>query len=154
MSWKQAEHLGSLLKERRRQKAHSDLLTYCQTVFPAYKAGHHHRFVIGKLQAVEGGKLRRLMVSEPPQHGKTLTVSTLFPCWYLGRDPHRKVVVATYGDDRSAPVRLIPFLVYVSPTVMLQLDNELWQPALHASVCQSHRPGAARWRWPDVGHFD
>jgi predicted phage terminase large subunit-like protein len=104
MVWKQAESLGNLLKERQRQKARRDLLAYCQFVYPPYKAGRHHCFVIEKLGAVERGEISRVMVSEPPQHGKTLTVSQLFSCWYLGRNPRRKVVVATYGDDRAQDI--------------------------------------------------
>jgi predicted phage terminase large subunit-like protein len=35
----------------------------------------------------------------PPRHGKTLTTSTLFPAWYLGRDSSRSVAIATYGES-------------------------------------------------------
>lgn len=33
----------------------------------------------------------------PPRHGKTLTISRLYPTWHLGRNPHHRVILASYG---------------------------------------------------------
>jgi len=38
----------------------------------------------------------RVMIFEPPRHGKSLTASTLFPAWFLGINPGLRVVVASY----------------------------------------------------------
>ena len=34
----------------------------------------------------------------PPQHGKSLQVSSLFPAWYLGHYPDDPVILTAYGD--------------------------------------------------------
>jgi hypothetical protein len=39
-------------------------------VYPYYRASHHHKFLIGKLERVEAGEQPRTMVSMPLQHGK------------------------------------------------------------------------------------
>ncbi len=39
----------------------------------------------------------RLIVSMPPRHGKSLTVSRLFPAWLLGRNPTKRIMLTSYG---------------------------------------------------------
>lgn len=38
-----------------------------------------------------------LMVEMPPRHGKTLTVSRFYPAWHLGRNPHHRAMLTSYG---------------------------------------------------------
>ena len=40
-----------------------------------------------------------LIVEMPPRHGKTLTVSRLYPAWHLGRNPNHRVMLVSYGDS-------------------------------------------------------
>lgn len=49
------------------------------------------------LTALAAGELRRLIVSMPPRHGKSETVSRYLPAWYLGRFPERRVMLASYA---------------------------------------------------------
>lgn len=39
----------------------------------------------------------RLIIEMPPRHGKTVTTSRLFPAWFLGRNPDKRVVLVSYG---------------------------------------------------------
>lgn len=43
--------------------------------------------------------LSHIIISMPPRHGKTMTVSRLFAAWFLGRWPDRRVILASYGAD-------------------------------------------------------
>jgi len=38
-----------------------------------------------------------LIISMPPRHGKTVTVSKLFPAWFLAEHPDMRVILASYG---------------------------------------------------------
>lgn len=38
-----------------------------------------------------------LIISMPPRHGKTVTVSKLFPAWFLAEHPDLRVILASYG---------------------------------------------------------
>ena len=38
-----------------------------------------------------------LILSVPPRHGKTVTVSRLFPAWFLAEHPDYRVILASYG---------------------------------------------------------
>lgn len=40
----------------------------------------------------------RLIIAMPPRHGKSLTVSRLYPTWHLGRNPHHRVMLVSYGQ--------------------------------------------------------
>lgn len=61
-----------------------------------------HMQIIDKLEQVEQGKIKRLMICCPPRTGKSELVSTRFPMWCLGRDPSRKLVISSYGADLSS----------------------------------------------------
>lgn len=40
-----------------------------------------------------------LVLSTPPQHGKSMTVTETFPSWYVGKHPDKRCIVACYNDD-------------------------------------------------------
>lgn len=40
-----------------------------------------------------------LILNTPPQHGKTTTITATLPSWYLMRNPDKKVIAVSYGDD-------------------------------------------------------
>jgi hypothetical protein len=79
--------------------AREDLACYAVAMCPEYRLARHHRALIGKLERVERGLLKRLMVFMPPRHGKSLTASCIFPSWFLGRNPKRSVIAASYGAE-------------------------------------------------------
>ncbi len=40
-----------------------------------------------------------LMVFVPPRHGKSQQCSIDFPAWYLGRNPHKEIITASYSAE-------------------------------------------------------
>lgn len=79
--------------------AHSRLLPYAAYQWPGYADARHHRLIARKLEAVERGEIRRLMIFMPPRHGKSMLASEFFPAWYLGRNPSHYVIAATYAQE-------------------------------------------------------
>lgn len=55
--------------------------------------------LIEALEAVESGEIERLAVFMPPRHGKSETVSRLFPAWYLYRHPDEFVGLNSYSAE-------------------------------------------------------
>ena len=49
--------------------------------------------------AVERGEITRLVIQAPARHGKSLLTSEYFPSWYLGRNPDKYIITATYGQE-------------------------------------------------------
>lgn len=55
--------------------------------------------ICDKLEAVERGEIDRLMIFMPPRHGKSELASRRFPAWYIGRNPKKQIITASYGAD-------------------------------------------------------
>lgn len=92
-----------------------------------YKNARHHDAIARVLEEVEKGEIRFLILTCPPRHGKSELVSRRLPAWFIGRNPHQNVAVATYNDDFAADfgkdVRSImqsPAFKQVFPDVRLQ----------------------------------
>jgi predicted phage terminase large subunit-like protein len=75
------------------------LLPYCISQWDGYEPAHHHRLIASKLEAVERGEIKRLMIFMPPRHGKSQLTSEFFPAWYLGRNPDKYIITSTYSQE-------------------------------------------------------
>jgi predicted phage terminase large subunit-like protein len=64
-----------------------------------YQPVRHHETICAALEQVEKGAWQRLIISMPPRHGKSELASRRFPAWFLGKDPYRQVIFATYNED-------------------------------------------------------
>jgi predicted phage terminase large subunit-like protein len=94
------EALVSELEARERRAAlRDDLIAFCKHMQPDYRVGSHHRVLADKLMAIEAGRNDRICVNIPPRHGKSQLVSLLFPAWFLGRNPDKKVMMVSHTAD-------------------------------------------------------
>lgn len=75
------------------------LLEYAALQQPGFLHPWHIELLAEKLEAVERGEIRRLMVFMPPRHGKSVLCSQLFPAWYLGKHPDRGIICASYAQE-------------------------------------------------------
>lgn len=80
-----------------------DMSTY---IAPYYRPARHHRLVGELLELVETyvrtrGQtgINRLLILEPPRHGKSEQMSRHFPPWVLGRLPDTRFILTSYGAD-------------------------------------------------------
>ncbi len=88
-----------LQEKRARKAAQSSLIDFAQYTFPQYAPAEHHRLIAEKLEAIERGEIQRLMIFMPPRHGKSELATKRFPAWFLGRNPDRQVIQASYNSD-------------------------------------------------------
>lgn len=51
------------------------------------------------LAPTNAGAVKRLVVTVPPRHLKSITVSVAFVAWQLGHDPSMKIMVASYSRE-------------------------------------------------------
>ena len=63
------------------------------------REGKHLDVLDDALQRVSEGKLKRLIVTMPPRHGKSERISKKFPAWHLGRNPNDEMIIASYSID-------------------------------------------------------
>lgn len=59
----------------------------------------HLEAICFALENVARGSTRRLLITVPPRHGKSICTAVAFVAWVLGRDPSLKIMVASYGSE-------------------------------------------------------
>jgi len=93
-----------VLAAKHRQRCQKSFQEYCKDpeLFPNEPPAKHHAFMIGALEGVAAGQIKRLMVLMPPGHGKSVYCSIRFPSWYLGKNPKHYLVHATYGGELAS----------------------------------------------------
>jgi len=86
----------------KRELARRHLIDFSTYTFPQYQVAAHNILLAQYLESVEryvstGGAegIGRLMVFMPPRHGKSELVSVRFPTWFLGRNPDKRVILAS-----------------------------------------------------------
>lgn len=72
---------------------------FVDRVNPRYRWYRHCEMLAGVLQRVADGHIKRLLVFEPPRHGKTEAVSKLFSAYWLYRNSDKWVGLCSYGAD-------------------------------------------------------
>jgi len=71
-------------------------------VYPFLELQPFHRTYYRVLEAFAAGRIRRLIVTMPPQHGKSVGATTLLPAYLLGLDPDLRVAVASYSGSLAS----------------------------------------------------
>jgi hypothetical protein len=65
----------------------------------SFISGPHIEAIAAKLEACRLGKIKRLIINLPPRNLKSHCTSIAFAAWFLGHDPSRHVICASYGQD-------------------------------------------------------
>ena len=73
------------------------LADFACEVYPFLELRSFHRAYYRVLEAFAAGRIRRLIVTMPPQHGKSTGATTLLPAYLLGLDPDLRVAIASYS---------------------------------------------------------
>jgi len=81
-----------------RKAARSRLGAFCVRIGNVDPA-RHHKFLIGKLEDVEEGRINRLMIFMPPGHAKSTYASNLFPPWFMGKNPTKQIIGASHTAE-------------------------------------------------------
>ena len=112
-------------------KAYEDLIAFCKHMQSDYKVGKHHRILADMLMDIERGEKDRICVNIPPRHGKSQLVSIMFPAWYLGRNPNKKVMMVSHTTDLAVDFgRKVRNMIAtddyraIFPTVSLAIDSK------------------------------
>lgn len=88
-----------MLRERTRRDGKDHLIPFTRYTLPKYTPAPHHYLIAEALESVERGDCDRLMIFMPPRHGKSELASRRFPAFYLGRNPGKQIIAASYSSD-------------------------------------------------------
>lgn len=81
--------------------ARKTLLDFVLFTKPEYTPKWFHVYLCEKLDAFARGEIKNLIVSMPPQHGKSELVSRRLPAYLLGLNPNLKIVGTSYSAPRA-----------------------------------------------------
>jgi len=81
--------------------AQSDPISFAKQVYPGFKVGPQHRKLAKIFQDVIEGKKKRVIINIAPRMGKSEFSSYLFPAYFLGKYPDKKIIMATHTAGLS-----------------------------------------------------
>lgn len=62
----------------------------------------HIEVLADYLMRVHRGEIKRLLITLPPRSLKSICASVAFPAWVLGKDPTKRIITVSYGNELSA----------------------------------------------------
>lgn len=115
----------------------TDFYSFIQAFFPIVSGGEslllnwHLEAMAYALTRVMNGEVRRLIITLPPRHLKSICASVAFPAFLLGHDPARRIICVSYSDqlarkhanDCRALMRSVRYRS-VFPGARLSLDKD------------------------------
>lgn len=66
---------------------------------PSMELYPHTKLITEKLQKIADGEQHFYIISMPPQHGKSLTITKTFPSYYLMKHPDKHAMIVAYSQD-------------------------------------------------------
>lgn len=72
---------------------------YFERVYPDMQMFPHTAYICSLLQKIADGEQHFYIISCPPQHGKSLTITKTFPSYYLMKYPEKHAMIVTYSQD-------------------------------------------------------
>jgi predicted phage terminase large subunit-like protein len=101
-AWEPRQKRRKRQEKAARARQAEGLLDFIEYHSPRYRAGWFHREVCRIFEKfladVLAGKRPRVILTAPPQFGKSEIVSRNFPCWAQGRVPSLKFICSSYAS--------------------------------------------------------
>ena len=95
----QVEKIWALLKAHKRDLCREAFMPFVKEMWPSFIGGKHHQIMADAFERVANGELKRLIINMPPRHTKSEFASYLFPAWYLGRFPEKKIIQTAHTAE-------------------------------------------------------
>lgn len=104
ISERDAEAIGAELANR---SARSSYYSYFLLANKGIVPTKLHEYVCGRVQAFMEKKdasdaFDVLLISMPPQHGKSTSITETLPSWFCGLHPDKDCIIVSYSDDTAS----------------------------------------------------
>ena len=136
--------LSELEEVRGKEESRTDFLTFVNRMWPAFISGRHHKVMADAFERVANGELKRLIINMPPRHTKSEFASYLFPAWYLGRYPEKKVIQTAHTAELA---------VGFGRKVRNLINQEDFQEVFPGIELSSDSKAAGRWNTTKKGDY-
>jgi predicted phage terminase large subunit-like protein len=91
--------IKQLLDEDKKERCRENFLPFVTEMWSAFISGRHHRIMADAFERVAAGDLKRLIINMPPRHTKSEFASYLFPAWFLGKYPEKKIIQTAHTAE-------------------------------------------------------
>lgn len=136
--------LAELEKRKIRDEAQGDFLNFVRSQWPDFIEGAHHRRIAKLFDAVAKGEKKRIIINLAPRHTKSEFASYLFPAWFLGKFPKKKIMqVSNTGELAEGFGRKVRNL----------LDTEEYRNIFPEVELRSDSKAAGRWNTNYNGEY-
>lgn len=133
-------------KERRGEidLAKDDMLEFAKRIYPGFKIGPQHRRLAKIFQDVVEGRKKRVIINIAPRMGKSEFSSYLFPAYFLGKYPEKKIIMGTHtaglSEDFGRRVRNL-------------LESEEYHEIFPDTVVADDQKAAGKWSTGAGGQY-
>ena len=136
--------IGRISGIKVKELAQGDFLAFVKEVWPAFIEGQHHKIMADAFNRIADGTLKRLIVNMPPRHTKSEFASHLFPAWYLGRFPDKKVIQTAHTAELA---------VGFGRKVRNLVGSEAYQQIFNNVTLSTDSKAAGRWSTNKQGEY-
>lgn len=89
------------IKQLRIEKAKVNMLAFARYNMPTFQATEFHKQYYSILDKFTSGEIKKLIISVPPQHGKSLGSSVFTPSYLVGNRPDNKIAIVCYSSTKA-----------------------------------------------------
>ncbi len=93
---------AKITPKQKKRGAKISFKKFVKKVAPEIELENFHETYYKLLEQFAKGKIKRLIVTMPPQHGKSLGATTLLPAYMLGLNPDLRIAIASYSASLAS----------------------------------------------------
>ena len=134
------------LREKRAslKAASTNMLGFAQAVYPNFKVGPHHKKLAKIFTDVVEGRKKRVIINIAPRMGKSEFSSYLFPAYFLGKYPEKKIIMGTHtaglSEDFGRRIRNL-------------IDSEEYREVFPQTLVADDQKAAGKWSTSAGGQY-
>jgi len=134
------------LREKRAslKAAGTNMLGFAQAVYPNFKVGPHHKKLAKIFTDVVEGRKKRVIINIAPRMGKSEFSSYLFPAYFLGKYPEKKIIMGTHtaglSEDYGRRIRNL-------------IDSEEYREVFPQTMVADDQKAAGKWSTSAGGQY-
>jgi len=93
------DQITQLLKADKIERCKENFMPFVGEMWASFISGRHHKIMADAFERVANGELKRLIINMPPRHTKSEFASYLFPAWFLGKFPEKKIIQTAHTAE-------------------------------------------------------
>ena len=136
--------LEELERKKKIEEAQLNFLPFVEQMWPSFIAGRHHKIMADAFERIANGTLKRLIINMPPRHTKSEFASYLFPAWFMGKFPHKKVIQTAHTAELA---------VGFGRKVKNLIDGTDYQAVFPATKLAADSKASGRWATSKMGEY-